>query len=370
MKLALPLLQILLVWYWWPDIRKKSQIVIFTVVFVAFSLASVYLLPGAGDNFAGNSIFTSIEPVGQEYFFREGNMQVPVFVSRVLHNRAAALVTQTVGNFGTFLSSNFLFFHAGQPGRYEVPGVGQLLPFFAPFLLLGIFVSDRFTKRQRVFLLGWILIALLPAVVTTTAFPHVKRSMYLYLPLYIFVAEGLLLTVAWVKRMRFGWLVVSVLAFAGFWSFSYFLNQYLVHTQYETILARDYGYKEAYSFLATRESAYDQVRVYGSDESPEVFYFFYRKVDPRLVQSLSSSRPSNIFASEENRQSFSFEKYVFDVAGCPETDTLTNNVLYFTNAVCLEANGGSISESGITRVHTIDYQNGGKRFVIFEKSVE
>ena len=366
-KLALPLLQLLLTWYWWKDIRKKLHIVSFGIVFVIISFASVYIIPGAGDNFAGNSIFTNAQPIGQEYFFREGNMHVPILVSRIFHNKLASLTTQTIGNAGTFLSSNFLFFSAGKPGRYEVPGAGQLLPFFAPFLLLGIFVSTRFTQRQRLLLLGWISIAILPAVLTTTAFPHVKRSMFLYLPLYVFIAEGIYLSVSWLRQVRFGRLLLLPIALTCLWSFGYFLNQYHVHTQYETILARDYGYKEAYSFLSTVESRYIRVHVFGFDEAPDIFYFFYRKVDPRRVQALADTRPSNIFATEENRRNYGFDNYLFDVASCPETDVLQDAVLYFANAICLDVNGGTLAESKITKIHEIDYPNGNKRFIIFEK---
>ncbi|OGJ16404.1 MAG: hypothetical protein A2632_02940 [Candidatus Pacebacteria bacterium RIFCSPHIGHO2_01_FULL_46_16] len=371
-KLALPLLHLLLVWYWWKDVRKKLLASIFSVLFAVFAFGSVYLLPGAADNFAGNSIFKTNEPVGQEYFFREGNQHVPVVVSRIFHNKLTSLTTQIMGNFGTLLGSNFLFFQAAEPGRYEVPGAGQLLPFFAPFLLLGVFVSHRFTKRQRVFLFVWILLALLPAVITTTAFPHVKRSMYFFLPLYIFSAEGLLLTITWVKPLKLGRLLLSALTFAGVWSFSYFLNQYLVHTQYETILARDYGYKAAYEFIATVESKYDTVQVFGSDESPEIFYFFYRKIDPKLVQAAASQRSTNIFSALHDRQSWSLGKYSFIAAECPSSGSLKLGILYFTHGSCVPAPEGDPNK-GVFATETnilqeTYYPNSDKRFVIFEKS--
>lgn len=368
-KLSLPLIQLLFVFYWWKDISKKAQALIFSISFILISLSSVYLLNGASDNFSGNNILRTIEPVGQEYFFQEGNMGVPTLISRIFHNKLASLTTQTIGNFGTFVGSNYLFFHAGQPGRYEVPGSGQVLIFLAPFLIIGLFTSTALSKKHKLLLLGWIIIGLIPAVVTTTAFPHVKRSMYFYFPLYVLIADGLLTSINYTKHNKLKLLLIPFLILGGIWSFGYFSIQYVVHTQYETILARDYGYREAYNFISSVESNYDQIQVFGSEEAPEVFYFFYKKIDPKLVQQKANNRPTNIFSESEEKRDWEFENYKFMVAKCPDSENLEKNILYFVNTTCLEPYGGSIPMISISELERITYPSGNQRFVILEKNI-
>ncbi|KKW10344.1 MAG: hypothetical protein UY48_C0040G0009, partial [Candidatus Gottesmanbacteria bacterium GW2011_GWB1_49_7] len=120
--------------------------------------------------------------------------------------------------------------------RHHAPDMGLLYFWELPFLLYGIFKVWKQGGVMRTVLIGWLLIAPIPAA-PTTGLPHAVRTL-VFLPVFqIFTAIGIV-------NMRVKKPVVAAYMFFVVFSVLYYLNMYFVHQNPENSEYWQYGYAD------------------------------------------------------------------------------------------------------------------------------
>jgi len=330
-KPILFLIHALYSWYLFPDKITKPWVWGSSLLILLVSFVSVFAIAGAEINFESGNIFKKVAEDGFIVeFTREGLEKVPVIVSRMFHNKLVNLGLTATGAMLNYLDGQFLFFHGGLPDRYQIPYVGNLLLITLPFLILGVTSRKGLSDRTLFFWLVWLLIGILPGVVSINFHPHVKRVFFMFLPLAVLTAVGIMEAWEWVRKK---WLFLAAIFGLFVFNYAFFLNAYFVHSRYVTANARSFGYKQGFESLKELESEYDRIKVYGEFDYPEIFYMFYNRLDPRQVQAKADVR-NNLF--DEVEGAWSLNNYEFIEKNCPSSTQLETGVLYMTREVCVD----------------------------------
>ncbi len=124
------------------------------------------------------------------------------YLGYFLDNRRVVFVISVISGYISHFDLNWLFI-TGDLARHHAPGMGLLYLFELPFLLVGIYILvwGNFNKKIKIILLGWFLLAPVPASITTGV-PHAVRTLN-FLPMFqIFTALGLLTTIASISKIK------------------------------------------------------------------------------------------------------------------------------------------------------------------------
>ena len=224
------------------------------------------------------------QQTGTQYFRNTTNLAETVNLreqgERLLHN------------YQEFFSRVFLF-ESGDPiVRHSVRGFGELLPVYAPFLLLGAVVCLFWRDRATKVVLWWLaLYPLAPSLMTEI--PSASRGIIGAPAFCLLAAIGLaaaLKALAWIAHWRPLALAAQTAAIAVTAYFlvpqvTRYLQAYFVdYPKYSapTYGGFQYGYRDAIHYMESQRSNYDLLMLTATDvNQPQVFPLFYNHVDPR-----------------------------------------------------------------------------------------
>ncbi|TSC88950.1 MAG: Uncharacterized protein G01um10145_659 [Microgenomates group bacterium Gr01-1014_5] len=230
------------------------------------------------------------------------------FVSRILYNKATYFGFNFAKNYLAHLTPQFLFINGGTHYQFSIPGTSLLYLVNIPFFYLGVLLLLKGRTKTGFFMLGWLLLAPIPAALTREA-PHVLRSItFLPVPLII-TAFGLWKFIAQVKfsqsikKYVSGIYLVILVVSLGFYMVNYF-GSYTKNYSWTW----QYGYKEAVDYTKTNYDKYDQIIVTKKYGEPHEFFLFYWPWDPdkyRNDQKLERYAQSGWFWVD------GFDKFIF-----------------------------------------------------------
>ncbi len=229
-------------------------------------------------------------------------------VGLIFDNRRFAYAKTIVGGYISHFNPNWLFM-TGDIGRHHAPGMGLIYLFEVPFILLGFYflIFGEFDRKTKLLILGWLLLAPIPASITTGV-PHAVRTLN-FLPTWQIVsAVGFLSAFIFIQKYRqYKYIIYTILILTFAFNFSYFLNQYFVQQNYYNSQEWQYGYERTVSRVQALQSSYDSIVV--SDTQPldksYMFFLFYLKYPPAEYQKIGSAS-SGSFESHHF-----FGKYIF-----------------------------------------------------------
>ncbi len=272
----------------------------------------------------GVSIFSNSESLLQEnakrlLAHRENND----IVGLILDNRRILFAREVVSGYFSHFDLNWLFIR-GDISRHHAPNMGLMYLFELPFLFIGIYalIFGPFSKKTKLFIFSWFLLAPLPASITSGV-PHAVRTLNFLPTFQIFTAIGIITAIGLVSSIKYPFgqssgrgrvlsikaiklFAICYLLFAVF-NFSYYLNQYFVQQNYYNAIDWQYGYDKTISEVEKYSANYKKVVV--SNEAPMdqsyMFFLFYLKYPPHLYQQQSSN------ASGGFRENHTFGKYEF-----------------------------------------------------------
>lgn len=218
----------------------------------------------------------------------------PDSLARLVHNKATHYLWMFGKNYFAHFSPSFLFTQGAEHTQQSIPGFGQFMIVFAPFLLWGIYLLGKELIKEKslpAFLLfAQILASPVAAATTMNAIPHALRT-FCALPAWqIIIAYGL-----WDCWQRIKKTKIKTAALLGFLlllsiNFGYYLRQY--YLVYPKSCAKDWqhGHKEAVSFVWENRNDFDKVfftRHYGE---PYIFFLFYSQYPPEKYQTIDKVR--------------------------------------------------------------------------------
>ncbi|MBP8591494.1 glycosyltransferase family 39 protein [Candidatus Shapirobacteria bacterium] len=290
----------------------------------------------------------------------------PQSFARLAHNKA----THYVWNFGKYYFSHFtpsfLFISGAEHTQQSVPGLGQFLWFWAPFLLWGVIITLKKAIREKNFpsqlLLLQISISPVGTAMTINANPHALRT-FCGLPAWqIMIALGATEAITLIKKIKkplLQYIILAGMTILFLANFVFYLHQYYLVYPKEYAHDWQYGYKEAVSYVWENREQYDKVfftRDYGE---PYIFFLFYTKYPPQAYQQAIKERVKRHNWVLIDR----IEKFYF-----PDFSDPGNSVLEIAKKekgrLLFVGSAGDLPQEGIKK--TIKFPNGKIAFEIGE----
>lgn len=336
-KVYTPLLFIILIVIFWKQfikIQRKWLIGSFLLAFFIVLPMAVYILttPNSLSRAKGVSVFSDSEKLLSENRDKNNrNRANGDLLGLMLDNRRVDYARAFVSGYLSHFQLNWLFY-SGDVARHHSPYMGLLYLWSLPFILIGIYVllfSD-ITKQTKWFLIMFLLIAPIPASVTTDV-PHAVRTIN-FIPIFdIFTSIGFLYVVSKVYaldysifRFRIKYLIFAIGGILILLNISYFFDQYFVQQNYFYSKYWQYGWKEAVNFTVNEGRRFDKIVV--TNVSPldqsYIFFLFYTKYDPKKYLQEGGTK-SGSFDDEHT----AFGKYIFRPINW-EKDQFEKNTLF------------------------------------------
>jgi len=206
-------------------------------------------------------------------------------------------------------SPTFLFFDYDQK-QHHTPFVGLCYIFMIPFILTGVyFLIRNYKKREVLLILGWLIIAPIPASVTWDI-PHAIRVYAMVIPIVIITAIGIYNLYSLFKIQR----KIAIIYLAGLGFFAvcssyYYFHQYMIHLPVERSHEWVYGRKEMTDYLEANKKNYDRIILSTSLEWSYIFLLYYSKYDPAIYLTQGGTK-SGSWEEEENKfDTYEFHKF-------------------------------------------------------------
>jgi len=211
----------------------------------------------------------------------------PSLPSRIFHNKFLSWGLTLMKNYFRPFSTEFLFTHGDINFRHSLQGgFGQFYWWEIIFLLAGLFfLLTRFKEKKiKFFILGWLLLAPLPSILTRDGGNHATRLILILPPLLMIISFGFwqIWSLFLVKKWKYFWVVVLSVVFLI--QFSLYLHRYYIHYPLESEEWWHYGYKELATYAKENEEKYDFIVFSDRSEPPLIFTLFWTGLDPKIIQ--------------------------------------------------------------------------------------
>lgn len=272
------------------SLKKKQLLQSIKILIPSAVIAFLLVLPiglslnqkTINNRFMETSIFSDISVIEQSNYFKQ--LSNNSFVSRILYHRYLLFGKQILTNFANHFSPNFLFLTGDSNPRHSVQYFAHFYHFEIILLLLGAFYWFKNWNRKYLLLLVWLIVGLIPASITKAS-PHALRILPTLPVWMLLLASGLSgFLQQFTKKLRKPLLLVVLAAYLVEFSIlaRYYIKIYAVEYSQEW----QYGYQQLIEKVAVLEQEYPSYNVYFSREKgrPAMYYWFYTKTDPRLVQ--------------------------------------------------------------------------------------
>lgn len=301
----------------WPHQRwgvalKKWAVAIIPAFLLALPLVLALGSPVTSQRFAETSIFSDVSVIE-----RSNELQALAghsWWSRLLYHRYVLFGRVILLNFFAHFTPQFLFLSGDTNPRHSIQFLGQLYPFEILFLGIGaIWVIWKY-RLKAWFLWLWLVIGIVPAAITLAA-PHALRTLFVMPLMMLVVGTGIVRGVEWGLRHCKRWLspvvaerllwtkilVVYALGILIFWRFYTGVYAQLYSAEWQG------GYEEMVQHVSEYRSQHPEVPVYITREQgrPAMYYWFFTKTDPRLVQAANGT------AKQDQGEFLEFENMKF-----------------------------------------------------------
>lgn len=222
---------------------------------------------------------------------KEDGLTAPIFTT--LHGEWFSYVRGLAERYLVYFSPNVLFIDGDYSERQSVPDLGALYYFSILFIPLGLFKLIKDNNSQSRFILLWLLLAPIPAVLSRDLLTTL-RAINMIIPWVIVDAIGLYFILNLVRKfnLRIFYVTAGVLGLLIFANLLIFLDRYFIHAPIEYSKFWLYGYKQTLSQIGD-VSKYNKVVITDKFGQPYIYYLFYTKYPPqKLHQQIVLDQPT------------------------------------------------------------------------------
>lgn len=301
-----PLLVILLLLVYWKPLWQIAKKYLVAAVLVGIFAVLPFVHYVVTNNmalarFKGVSIFseqTETKLESNQQFSEDkgtGNLTGTLF-----HNKWVTSAREVTAGYLSHFDLNWLFIR-GDLERHHAPNMALLYLWELPFLLVGIYALAffPFSLRTKLLIFGWLLLAPIPASVTSDV-PHSVRTLNFLPTFQVFTAIGLVTAHRFLSQYKGAGIKYKGFYRSSFFSVSlytlffilasfnliYYLNQYFVQQNYFYSKFWQYGYEEAVMYVKAQEDKFRKIVV--ANQTPldqsYVFFLFYLQYPPQEYQ--------------------------------------------------------------------------------------
>jgi 4-amino-4-deoxy-L-arabinose transferase-like glycosyltransferase len=210
-------------------------------------------------------------------------------------------------NVSQYLNPAFWVLGHDTVSRNGMSGYGVIYLTLLPFFVWGIIMRARRRKREDVFLLVWLVLGLIPSIITWPA-PHALRALFAAAPVILIIVEGLCQLVIWLRRRSAGWyrlgigsifLLITLEVSSYFWSyFNYYPGRSAADFQY--------GYKEALELLNKHPASVEKTVITDSYGQPYIYVLLFNRIHPQqfMFGALNRYEFRNISWPEKSQNTY------------------------------------------------------------------
>ena len=270
-RLFIPLMLVLTIWIYRKKFFQHAQ-----HLFVSILVVGLVMSPLIIQQFSSVGLVRAAETtiLGEQSFVET----VDLLIRHYSHN----------------FDTHYLFFHGDLNGRHSVKKLGMMYYFQIPLVLIGLYQLRKYTKSRNLFIMFWLLLAPIPAILTTPS-PHALRSLHI-LPAWMIVSGiGSYHLITRVKLFRPKLLRKSLYFTASciiLYNFALYISEYNVGYRKDTGLDWGDGYREAVELIKQREEKFDEIFV--SDQLPLVYLSYYLQIPPKELHQLQDHWEKNL----------------------------------------------------------------------------
>ena len=296
-KLVTPIVFASLVLVFLKDIKRltKKEILLPIIIFLFFLAIFVYtLFLGSSTRALDVNIFKSSLGASSQERLNDILSGMPESLARTIHNKYQVSSRWFAANYLQYFSPLFLFSQGPAEGTYGmIPRRGVLYWFELPFLIGALaFILERKLNRYFLPLLVWLLVAPIPAALTTGPGYAANRAVVMLPVLQIFLAIGCVKCLSFLSKgflKSFRKLILVLFLFFSAYLFLMFLDDYFIQSPYKTAKVRNYGNLEVAYWLNENVTDKDKVVVSTRLSEPHIYIAFAEKWDPILYQEATKS---------------------------------------------------------------------------------
>lgn len=244
------------------------------------------------------------EKVGSEvvqavYLERQGT-SLPKFWSSFFHNKITVTLRTFRDSYMEHFSVNFWYIFGDNSLRYFTGNRGMFYLLELPFLIIGLYGLWKDHRKAAVFFAVWILLAPIPASLVGKS--YAVRSLAMLPAPFVFVAYGLVKSVALLKNNRLAVMSISLLFV---FSIGGLLIRYFL--EYPVYAATWWGWenKAAIDYAKKEENNYDNIFLSDYYSGMPLAFAVYHQVNPNEYRQAIR----NPILMADGRKMFKFGKY-------------------------------------------------------------
>ncbi len=266
---------------WWTKFREKSANVFISLLLIVVFFAPLpFILANPEARARSNEVFILNQSGINTIISQRQSSNLSPTLARVLYNRPIYFIKEFSKNYVEYFSPQFLFLDGGTQYQFSIPHFGLLFPVNLIFFYVGfgllLFHASRGKKEYKLLLL-WIILAPIPAALTTEHFAVLRSTTILPLPEFISVL-GVFASYNWTKkRLDNGAIKIGIIVYflALLLLLGDYLQVYVTSYPRSYSWAWQYGYKEAVQSAANIYSQYDAIIVTKKYGEPHEYFLFY-----------------------------------------------------------------------------------------------
>lgn len=269
----------------------KKSILLPTVIFSMFFLGFLStFFQGSATRISDVNVFRGLLEQSSNARLNSILSGVPTFISRLIHNKFEVGFERFASNYIQYFSPQFLFSQGPAEGTYGmIPGQGVLYWFELP-LLFGAFalIIKKGNKKFLNPLIFWLVVAPIPAALSTGPGYAANRAVIMLPVLQIFLALGVIPLLQWLSNSIRDKIFLRFILFGYFliclFFFIHFIDNYFVQSPYK--IARDmlYGNMEVAYWLSQNTSKKDTKVVSTKLSESHIYIAFINAWDPKNYQ--------------------------------------------------------------------------------------
>lgn len=303
-----------------------------------------------------------------------GDGLTPSLVDKLNHNKVLFWIPKVVANYLTAYSFDFLFVNGDPSPRHTIEGMGLFYTIEILPLLVGLvlFLVSPIDRKKKFVVLGWLLLAPIPASITRDGGNHATRLILMLPSLVFLIAFG---AVQGLTKVGKSYRKLVIVAFAGVLALSFYFYQhnYWIHNPWYSERWWHAGYSEAFGYLKQVDSHYDKVIISMAGEPAWIFFAGYYQY-PAWVWQQNFPTTNKKVLPGFGEVSY-IDKYYFGSVNVEGgiyslSKLIDRKTLYL--AVAKEVDGNLIKEpnktpEGLVLLKAVAYPSGEPAYYIFSK---
>lgn len=243
---------------------------------------------------------TSIQEIKQDK-----QAEHPV-ISQIMHNRRIIYTSAFLDNYFDYFRLDYLFVNSNNIRYFYINNVGLFYLIELPFVLYGLYILVKRRDAPDLLILALLVIGPVPAALTLgSPLPH--RALLTIFSLQLISTIGvttflskmpkkLNLNFQVFKLTATRYMLISCLITIYAASTYFFLHQYFIHSPKEFTSENDNGawfstVRDILPKINQEKTKYDRIIFTWAQPKlvPPIYYLFYNKIDPRIIQKKASS---------------------------------------------------------------------------------